>query len=276
MATIEEKTKDLDELYAKATTKEEYHRAWEMAKELEQDISAKRGILVKWSAQAILNGFWARYYELLKFNRTGSDINELYHRIANYYHGLEEKDDIDLKVSYGYLFSMITSQLEGDLQEAEKIDEEISQLAEKGGNVVSVLRSVNAQGLNAMKKEDYPGAIAIFDKGWRFFPEHKHNPETFRHFGNICNNRGLSKIHLSGQAQKRSEKVKLLWGGIQDLTLATSIYISEDSPPLKHLEGIKNRLKLAQIRCIKILSVELFMINRREIKRVNKLLKEYR
>ena len=276
MATIEEKTKELDELYTKATTKEEYHRAWEMTKKLEQDIAAERGILVKWSAQAILNGFWARYYELLNFNRTGNDINEFCHKVANYYHGLEEKEDIDLKVSYGYLFSVITSQLEGDLQEAEKIDEEISQLAEKSGNVVSALRSVNAQGLNAMKKKDYPGAIAIFDKGWRFFPEHKQNPETLRHFGNICNNRGLSEIHLSGQVQKRSEKIKLLWNGIQDLTLATSIYTSEDSPPLKHLKGIKNRLKIAQIRCIKILSIKLFRINRQEIKRVDKLLKDYR
>ena len=195
--------------------------------------------------------------------------------MRQWYAILDSDEAIDVKVSYGYLLSVILSHLKKKPEEAAKLDEEVSALAEKSKNIVSILRAITSQGLTAMQKGDYRGAIAIFDKGWKLQAKYKDNPETFRHFGNICNNLGLCEINLSKQLEDRSEKLVHLGNGYANLVLATSFYFQETAPPRRHLEGIRDkRMKLVLWESLKVLSLTLFFASFRHIWRINKLLEK--
>ncbi len=246
MAVIEERTKELDELYTKATTQEEYHRVWELARHLEYDILAERGASVKWCARPILNGFWARYYELRKFDRDEGKIDTLYSLVRNYYFGLKMEENVELTVNYGYLLSVIVGQLKEDTKKAKTIDEEISRLVKESDNVALGLKVINSRGLNAMQKKDFQEAIAIFTTAEQNFPEAPNIPEARQHLGNTVNNRGLSKLNLSDEVEDPEQKNEMVKSGVQDLLVAMNLYFMVPSIPLHHLEGIKNRLRLAK------------------------------
>ena len=244
MATIEEKIKELDELYAKATTQEEYHRIWELARELEIEMDQRR-LPVADIAKAILNGFWARYYEVRKFDKTKRNIDELYIWVNNYFESVK-RVDIELAVNYGYLLSVIVGQLQEDTKFAKSINEEISRLVKKSKNVALGLKVLNGRGLNAMQKKEWQEAIAIFTTAEQNFPEAPNIPEARQHLGNIVNNRGLSRLNLSDEVENPEQKKEMIRSGVWDLLTAMNLYFMVPSIPLKHLEGIRNRLRLAK------------------------------
>jgi len=244
MATIEERTKELDELYAKATTQEEYHRIWKAAQEVEKEARAQN-LPINVRVRAALNGFWARYYEVRKFARTRENIDELYGLVkqATTWIG---KEDVELAVNCRYLLSVIIGQLKEDLEEAGRIDEELRQLVKDTGNVPLALRVINAQGLNAMQRKDWQEAIAIFTSAEQNFPEASNVPEARQHLGNTVNNRGLSKLNLSNEMEDLEQKKEMVRSGVQDLLAAMNLYFRVPLIPQKHLEGIRNRLRVAK------------------------------
>lgn len=246
MATIEERIKELDGLYAKATTQEEYHQIWEWVRDLKREME-RQELPVNKVAKAILTGFWARYYEIRKFDKTAENIDELYTLVNDYYQRFhQEKVETELAVNYGYLLSVIVGQLKEDLEKAAKIDAEIQQLVKDTGNVALALRVINAQGLNAMQKKDWSEAIAIFTTAEQNFPEAPDIPEARQHLGNTINNRGLSKLNLSDEITDPEQKKEMLKFGVWDLLKAMNLYFMVPQIPLKHLEGIRNRLRLAK------------------------------
>ena len=251
MVTIEERAKELDELYAKATSQEEYHRISKLAWDLEIKMNRQK-LPVSDVAKAILSGFWAKYYEIRKFDKTKRNIDDLYWPVRNFFGSLyekvlrQEKVDIEVAVNYGYLLSVIVGQLKGNTLEAKEIDEQISRLVKESDNAALGLKVINSQGLNAMQKKDWQEAIAIFTTAERNFPEAPNIPEARQHLGNAVNNRGLSKLNLSDEMEDPEQKKEMVKSGVWDLLVAMNLYFMVPLIPLKHLEGIRNRLRLAK------------------------------
>ncbi len=286
-ATIEERVKEIGELYAKPITKEGYHKAWELTRALEKDIFAERGDLIQSAAKWVIKGYWARYYGLLKFGGTAEEKNDLSWRVARYYGSLNDPGDIETKVDYGYLLSVAVSHLMGDTVGAEEIDMELRELVENTTSVPVLLKVANACGLGTDKAGDRAGAIAIFSEaelGYRYFMD---MPEVRQHFANILNNRGLVKLNLSDEVKDWGEQRNLICSAIIDLWNAEELYIKVTLPGLilKHIDGIENRFILAAIRLLSIETADLVDIaqkiktafeakNRNEAKRLILGLKE--
>ncbi len=221
--------KEIDSLYSKAVKESEYKEVIAKAEKLEERMF-DAGEPVGKIALSILNGFWAHYYWVKDFAGTSDNIRNLENKVNSYYMGAQ---DPGLKVSYGYLLSVIVSELKKEPSEADSINEEVKKIAEESGNIVSILRNINARGIKEMGVANFTGAIEIFDEIKRFEEISK---EAFRHAGNIINNRGASKIRGD---------IDIL-SGVQDLVSAARNYYLKERPlPWKHLEGIKNRLNEA-------------------------------
>ncbi len=245
MATIEERIKKLVELYAQATTKEEYLRVLQVAHEIDEE-AERQGLPQTTRLRAALNGLWARYYEARKFGIAPGCIDELYESVKTGVNLVDAEGDMELAINYRYLLSVVVGQLKKDPEEAAKIDEEMQRLVKDSKNIPLALRVINARGLNAMQKEDWQEAITIFTTAEQDFPEASNIPEARQHLGNTVNNRGLSKINLSDKMQDRGYKKEVIRSAVWDLLVAMNLYFMVPLIPLKHLEGIRNRLRLAK------------------------------
>jgi hypothetical protein len=225
LADFEERIKEIDALYNKATKEADYQEVEERAQALEKEmIEAGKGI--DETAKAIMNGFWARYYLAKKFGYIDSVICS---RVESYYSQVE---NLEVRIAYGYLLAVIISELREDFNAAKKINDDVRKLAESTGNVTSILRAINARGLNEMKEKNFAKAVEIFDEIEKIV---EIPSESFQHAGNVVNNRGAAQI--------RGE-VDIL-AGIGDLIAAAEYYLKVKPVPLKHIEGIKNRLNEA-------------------------------
>lgn len=253
MVTREEKIKELNTLYAKATTEEEYAQAYESAVSYYHEAS-RAGEPFQVLAEILLPGYWAEYHRLKKFPQEDEaeqkqKINFHVSWVDQYYRQLP-KEDVELKLNYGYLLSVILNELKGDFEEAQKVDAEIQRLAKETKNVAIALKVINAQGLTAMQKKDWPAAIAIFSQAEQNFREAFDIPKAWQHFANTLNNRGLSRLNLSDGTDPRQEKRGLISSGIVDLWNAEELYMKVTPPPLKHIDGIENRLIMAAYRLL--------------------------
>lgn len=244
MATIEERAKELDELYAKAISREDYQRVWQLSQEIREQF---RGQPLAIRAKATLSSYWARYYEVRKFARTESSIDNLYGLIKQLIDALSPKE-IELIVNFKYLLSMIAGELKGDEEEAERLNREMDNLVRRTNNIPLGLKVVNAQGLAAMRWKEWQKAIEIFTQARERFSEASGIPEARQHLGNTVNNRGLAKLNLSDEVREPEEKKATILSGVWDLLDALTLYFRVSTIPKKHLEGIRNRLKGAIIR----------------------------
>jgi len=253
MVTREERIKELNTLYTKATTEEEYVQAYESALSYYYEASLA-GEPLQVLAEILLPGYWAGYYWLKRFPQNDEEeqkqkINLHVCWVDQYYRQLP-KEDIEIKLNYGYLLSVILNELKGDSKEAQKVDAEIQRLAEETKNVAIALKVINAQGLTAMQKKDWPAAIAIYSQAEQNFREAFDIPEAWQHLANTLNNRGMSKLNLSDGIDDRQEKRSLISSGIVDLWDTEELYIKVTPPPLKHIDGIENRLIMAAYRLL--------------------------
>jgi len=252
MEKIEETIKELKELYTKAVTPRDYWQVWEKSLALRAELPSDIPLAIL--AKIMLNGFWARYYRIKKsLPELQYDREILYDEVALYFHALTTGDDLEITINYGYLLSIILSQLKEAPKSAERINDEISRLVKSDGNVVLGLKVINAQGLNAMQKKDWQGAIVILTTAKQKFQEALNIPEALQHFANILNNRGLSRLNLSDGVEGWKEKKGLISSAIVDLRDAEQLYMKVTPPPLKHIDGLENRLIMAAMR---ILSLE--------------------
>jgi len=228
---LEEIVDEINVLYNKATRETDYLEVEEKAASLEKEM-IETGKSIKETAKAIMNGFWASYYLARKFNRINS---LLFSNVKSYYSQIE---DPELKIAYGCLLAVISSELREDFATAKEINSEIQKVAEETENVVSILRVINARGLKEMKEKNFAGAIKIFNEVEQIIVP----TEASQHMGNILSNLGISKI--------RGE-IDIL-DGISDLIEAASHYLETKPIPLKHIEGIKNRLNEAGEKLVEL------------------------
>lgn len=242
MAIIEERTKEINELYAEATTEEGYDRVWDF---FQKSLEEFRGQPINIRARFALNAYWARYYKVREFAWTKNNIDNLYGVVKQYLAAFEKRE-VELVVNYKYLLSVVAGELRKDPQEAEKLIKEIDQLVRGTDNIPLALKVINAQGLHAMRLKDWQEAIKIFTKAEQRFPEAPSIPEARQHLGNTVNNRGLSKLHLSDGVRELEAKKEMIRSGVRDLLAAMNLYLMAPLIPQKHLEGIRNRLRLAK------------------------------
>ena len=253
MATREEKIKELNALYAKATTEEEYAQAYKSAVSYYYEAS-RAGEPFQVLAEIMLPGYWAEYYRLKKFPQ--KDETEQEQKInfhvswVDQYYRQVPKENTELKLNYGYLLSVSFNYLKGDFEEARKVDEEIQRLAKETKNIAIIIKAINAHGLTAMQKKDWPAAIAIFSRAEKSFTEAFDVPDVWQHFANTLNNRGMSRLNLSDGTDQWQEKRGIISSGIVDLWNAEELYMKVTPPPLKHIDGIENRFIMAAIRLL--------------------------
>ena len=228
MESIEMKIVELDNLYSKATSEEDYLRVMKRADELKSQME-REGKNNEEIAEAIYNGLFGNYYWVKKFSHTSGDISALRTKVELWY---DEIGGDELKIKYGYLLAVILSELNDDFTEADKIRSEVRGLVEKSGEVVSGLRLINADGLNQMRLGLYREAIKTFSAIDKYG---EISSEAFRHAGNIWNNRGAANIRGGIDTIE----------GARNLLTAADYYLREPEPPRKHLEGLRNRLREA-------------------------------
>lgn len=243
-----ETSEDLNGLYQGAQSQEEFHKVWELGLKKEAELIGL-GWLTHERAMIILPGFWARYYELLKFGGTPEKIADLCQRVGYYFRSFN-REAVELVINYGYLLSAIISQLSGDHATAGIINKELVQLASSSGSVPLALKVAGSLGLEKMKRGEFEKAIRIFSSAKEDFPEASNLPEAWQHLANIINQQGLSKLNLSDQKEGRVEKLNLISSAIVDLRDAEDLYMRVVPPPLKHLSGIQNRLITAAIKLL--------------------------
>lgn len=231
MVEFKERTEEINDLYGKAIKELDYQKVEEKARALEKEM-IEDGKSVDETAKAIMNGFWARYYLAKKFGYIDSVICS---RVESYYSQVE---NLEVKIAYGYLLAVIASELREDFATAKEINSEIQKIAEETGNVISILRAINARGLNEMKEKNFAKAVEIFNEVEQIIVP----SEAYQHLGNILSNLGASKIRGG---------INIL-DGVGDLIEAADYYLQTKPVPLKHIEGIKNRLNEAGEKLVEL------------------------
>jgi hypothetical protein len=229
--SIEEMRKELDTLYGKAVSEEDYLQVMTKADELNNQMWAenKDGNEI---AEAIYNGLFGNYYWVRKFAHTSAEISIVRARVELWYKEIDAGKKPELKIKYGYLLAVILSELADDFAGADKIRNEMREIAEKSGDILSIFRLINADGLKEMKIGLYKQAIKTFGTIEDYGEIH---PDAFRNAGNIYSNRGAANIRGGIDAL----------AGAQNLLKAANYYLQEDEPPRKHLQGVMNRFREA-------------------------------
>jgi tetratricopeptide (TPR) repeat protein len=255
MATIEERAKELEDLYTKAITPDNYHVVYMAA----INAANEKGVSLGGGARIMLPGLWAHYYELRKSKLSWAEGDNFFSNQIKSWLSAIARGDIELRLNYSYLLSVVLGELEKNLEGAGKVNEEMQTLVKNTGNIGLALRVINAQGLTAMQKKDWPEAITIFRAAERNFPEALGTPEALQHLGNTLNNRGLAKLNLSDVVSQK-EKGDLICSAIVDLWNAEDLYMKVIPPPLKHIDGIINRFIMAATRLLSIETADMIII----------------
>ena len=229
--STEEMRKELDTLYGGAVSEEDYLQVIAKVDELDDQMWTENKD-VNEIAEAIYNGLFGNYYWVRKFACTSAEISIVRARVELWYKEIDAGKKPELKTKYGYLLAVILSELADDFVEAGKIRNDIRGIAEKSGDISSILRLINADGLNQVRLGLYNEAIKTFGaiEDYGEIP-----PEAFRHAGNILSNRGAANIRGGIDAL----------AGAQDLLKAANYYLREKEPSRKHLQGVMNRFREA-------------------------------
>jgi len=244
MSELIESVKELKELYSKARTQEDFEKVWQFGKDLAVDMNRQNFPSID-IYNLIIPALWARYYLAKKFGKTEDDILNFYNWIGEAWELSLKAGDTELIFSSGYLLSVVKSQLQQKVEDADKINGEMEKRIKDIGDMAATLKVINAEGLAAMQRKEWSEAIYLFDKVKKLFPDARKALPDCQHFANICNNRGLSGLSLSDEVKHSIVKRAFIFSAIWDLNEAAWLYMMIVPPPLKHIQGVENRLILA-------------------------------
>jgi len=263
---IESAKEDLKDLYSKARNREDFEKVWQVGKDLAADMNRQEFLSVD-IYKSIMPALWARYYLAKKFGKKEDDILNFYNWVGEAWEVSRKAADTELIFSSGYLLSAIKSQLQQKIEEADEINREMEKLVKDIGDTAAALKVINAEGLAAMQRREWPEAIHLFDRVKKLFPDARKVPVVCQHLANIYNNRGLSWLNLSDEVKQSIVKRGFIFSAIWDLNEAAGLYMGVVPPPLKHIQGVENRL---------IISVSKLLIAGRELKEeeIGKKIKE--
>ncbi|MDP3057568.1 MAG: hypothetical protein Q8N37_03550 [bacterium] len=222
---------ELSALYGKAKTKEEYLKVVELGKLYANTLKANLAT-PNTVVSTVLSSCWAGYYLLLKFPAevTEEDKDDFMERIDKL--ELQTKDP-SVKAELLYLESVAWSHLMDNQENADWCNEEFKKLVSEGKVLITqVLKGINSRAIKEMDAKNWQGAIKIADEIKQFSKETMEQPENIGAAANIINNRGASKVR--GDIDIKD--------GIKDLVTALDYYLKQPSVPMKHIEGIRNRL----------------------------------
>jgi len=236
---LEEMGRQLDEMYEEAANVKDYEKVIKKRIEIEQQISeVDLHEEPDFFGKVLLHGYWSEYYWWLKgFVEQGKEVDkekvkEFLKKVSWFWRACRKSD-----VAFGYadLLSTAYDYLLNDEDSSRKVFEDMKKRAEETGNRVALLRVINRSVTSAMKRKDWQRAVQEANKAEKLLPVQ--TKDELRHFGNIFNNRGASKI--------RGDIDYL--GGIKDLIKAAyEFYFEEEEVPMKHILGIIGRLQEAK------------------------------
>lgn len=235
-----ERIKELKSLYEGTVGEMDYRNVIAVANFLEDDMESA-GLTADEIYEAVYPGFFARYYLVRKYERTAPMIGGLVADVSSIYHDMISGDNSELKIKYGYLLSLVFSELAEDPAKAEEVGAEVCKLAEENGDFVSLLREFNSHGLREKKLGNFEEAIRIFSQVEEFVDA----PEATRHIANIINNRGLSMLEMIESFGREKGDINISLA-MEDLIKAGRLYLSEEEISRGHLTGILNRFDKAR------------------------------
>lgn len=225
---------ELPELYGKARTKEEYKKVVELreiyANTLKANLATPDTVV-----SIVLPGYWAEYYYLLKFpaDVTEEDKDDFMKMIDMLV--LQTKDS-SVKAELLYLESVAWSHLMDNQENADWCNDEFKKLVSEGKvSITQVLKGINSRVIKEMDAKNWQDAVKIGDEIKRFSEEVINQQENIGAAANIINNRGASKVR--GDID--------IVDGTKDLVTALDYYLKQVPVPMKHIEGIRNRLNEA-------------------------------
>lgn len=221
-------------LYQKALTKEDYEKAVNLMGKSIITLGASRES-PDTIVSTVLDGFWSEYYLLLKFpemieDEAAENNDNFIEKIESFISQLVEPVN---KAELLYLASVAWSHLLNDQKNAEWRNSEFQKLISSGeASTVQILKGINSRVIKEMGAKNWKAAIDTADEINKFSEEVITNSENIATAANIINNRGASKVR--GNIDIKD--------GIKDLVTALDYYLKQTPVPLKHIEGIRNRL----------------------------------
>lgn len=226
---LKEMKKEVSELYKKARIKEEYEKVVNLTTRYAITIASlheSSDVVVS----TLLDGYWAEYYLLLKFPSTEERKQRFLEMIKNLRGRVE---DIVNQAELVYLLSVAWSHLFHDQEQADRFGTEMKKLVLRGKvPEVLILKWINSRVIDKMDSKDWRNAIEIANEIGGFTGKIVEQPENIGAAANIINNRGASKVRGDIDIED----------GIKDLVTALDYYFKQTPVPIKHIEGIKNRL----------------------------------
>jgi len=219
--------KEINALYARATTEDDYKLVAEKSEEIADLLSDNEAIISK-----TINSWWAQYYLFLKFDKNLNARTDFVAKIAKWYKVLEKPENI---VKFGYLFVTAVGNLTPDIykQEIIEVNVQIKDLAEKTGNSTLILQAINSRGVKEMADKNWLKAEEIFSEIDPFYILTLKQKKNLLLAANTLNNRGSTLIRGN---------INPVLGAIFLLD-AAGFYSRLDQPPAKHFQGLINRLE---------------------------------
>lgn len=228
-------TTELNELYKKAKSKEEYEEAIKKGQELKSEAMKEYFI-------ELANGknfYWSRYYLLLKFSDpkrgavTRFEANSLLEEVQDLYSRISS---LETTIELLYLESVIYSQLLKDAEAAKKTNDFMRTMISDNSLPISFLQqNINARGLKEMNDKNWETAVNVFSEILLFSEEELNSLENPDSAANIFSNLGASLLRNDKKTMADIERAR------EYLAKAQEYYLKADWPSEKHLQGIANR-----------------------------------
>ncbi len=232
MEEIDKMSNELSMLYSKARTKEEYEKVVEQRNTYEAALKAN-GVSPNTVVLKVLPGYWAEYYLMLKFPTEFTEEDKDRFMMEKMRTLEWEASDSTVEAEVLYLQSVAWSHLMNDQEIAELCNSKFEELISAGKvSLTQILKGINSRIIREMDSKNWQSAVRTGDEIKRFSEEVIEQPENVGPAANIINNRGTSKIR--GDINIKD--------GIKDIVTALGYYLKQIPVPMKHIEGIKNRL----------------------------------
>ena len=236
--------KGLKILYDRADSEPGFRSAIFFADSLRKDME-----FAEYSKEEIYDtvylGFFARYYLVRKYVRTAPMIGKLEDDVSLVYRSIFRVKYPTLSIKYGYLLSVILTELGGDPVGADAITAEIRELAKISDDPASLLRVINAHGLREKSLGNFEEAIEVFSQVQEYIDTPEIPDAAVRHIANIVNNRGLTKLEKIDSISREEGDITIPLA-MEDLIQAGRYYLGEKEIPIGHLQGILNRFDKAR------------------------------
>ncbi len=231
---IDKISNELSTLYSKAKTKEEYENLMKLSRRYADKLQSHM-VFPNAIVMIVFHGDWAEYHLFDKFPEgfTKEDINKFAKKIEANRLRLMVNETDDNRVALLYLEFNIWSHLLNNQEKANWCIVQMDRIISNGKvSEASILKMINSAGNKEMDAKNWTRAIEIFNGINKFPQEILEKPENRLYTANIFNQRGASKIR--GDIDIRD--------GIKDIVIALDYYLKQTPVPMKHIEGIRNRL----------------------------------